>query len=109
MIDGTGMVTAAKTVTVTYRSGRSEVLKAGITRLAPNHALVKQRPELFLPSDPEDKATATRMLESGGIRTRVLDQTRTERLAPERSSVPTRRTYRRHQLRPRRPQRSKPR
>lgn len=74
-MNGTGMVEPTKSVTVTYDSGRSEVLKAGLTRLAANHPLVKQMPSLFRPCDSTDKATVVRLRELAQTRTRVLGQT----------------------------------
>jgi hypothetical protein len=83
-LNGTGMVTATKTVTVTYQSGRSEVLRAGVTRLAPDHPLVKQRPGLFLPCDQDDKATVDRMRQYTGSCESALEQATSTQREPAR-------------------------
>jgi hypothetical protein len=47
VLQGEGMVTAARPVTVTYPDGSTETHVPGRTRFAPEHELVQARPELF--------------------------------------------------------------
>ena len=55
---GEGMVTAARPITVTYRDGSVERLIPGCTNFAPNHELVRERPELFTLCRKDDRTTA---------------------------------------------------
>jgi hypothetical protein len=58
VLAGEGMLTPVRDTTVTYESGRSELLKAGVTRLAPDHRLVRMRPELFVLACKKDRTKA---------------------------------------------------
>jgi hypothetical protein len=58
---GEGAVTPTRPVTVEYRDGSREQLIPGRHRFAPDHGLVRQRPELFQLCCKDDRTTAPRV------------------------------------------------
>ena len=81
-VSGELMVTPIKPITL--GTGRTrEVLRPGRDRFAPSHEVVRQRPDLFKPADPQDKLTASEMRVMVA-RARSRPDTGTRRVAPAR-------------------------
>lgn len=77
ILGGTGMVTPTCALEVRY-DGRRERLTPGVTRMVPEHALVRSRPEAFCPCDASDSATRDRLRSmSGRTATRTAARPRT--------------------------------
>jgi hypothetical protein len=57
VVAGEFMVTPVKPLELAV-DGRWEVLRPGRSRLAPDHPVVRKRPEWFRPADPRDVVTA---------------------------------------------------